>query len=176
MSSLERALWYGYGLGFEPASFFDGGDAALQETLYSALRGRIEAARSRKTMMEMTFDSASTVLDSSRVAVGVSINPLDTLINDRPNLMLVAVLYEDSVGHPGIGGGDSVYVPIAVDVIGGPWGVPVSLQYATPFDTLLEAPLGDWRRDYLGVAVFVQDTATREVLQSAVMKRIGHRP
>lgn len=157
-------------------SFFDGGDAALQETLYSALRGRVEAARSRPTMMEMTIDTATTAVDSPRVTVGVDISPLDTLLNDRANLTLVAVLYEDSVPHPAARGGDTVYVPVAVDVIGGPWGVPVSLQYATPFDTVLETPLGDWRRDYLGVAVFVQDTATREVLQSAVLKRIGNRP
>jgi hypothetical protein len=50
----------------------------------------------------------------------------------------------------------------------------VSLRYATPFDTVLEATLGNWRREFLGVAVFVQDTATREVLQSVTRKRINN--
>jgi hypothetical protein len=39
---------------------FDGGDAAFQETLYDALRNRVEAARARKTMMEMALDTATT--------------------------------------------------------------------------------------------------------------------
>ncbi len=153
-------------------AYFDGGNAAFQETLYSALRGRIEAARSRPTMMEMELDSATTAIDSPMVSVGVNISPLDTLIDAMENLMLVAVLFEDSVPHRSFVG-DTAYVPIAVDVIGSPWGVPVSLAYATPFDTVLTAELGNWRQDYLGVAVFVQDTTTREVLQSVTRRRIN---
>jgi len=169
---LARAQWYGYGLGFEPATYFDGTDAAGQETLYSALRARIEAARSRKTMLEMELDTAVTGIVGTEVRVGVRIIALDTLVDKMAGLMLVPVLFQDSVGHEIWGTQDTMYVPIACDVIGGPWGVPVSPRYAVEFDTVLTATLGNWRTDRLGVAVFVQDTATRAVMQSVVTRKI----
>ncbi len=154
-------------------TYFDGGDAAAQETLYDAFRTRIEGARSQKTMLEMSLDTAGTRIEAPDVRIGVHISPVDTLIDAMENLMLVAVLFEDSIAHPGFSG-DTVYVPIVRDVIGGAWGVPVHLRYATEFDTVLEATLGNWREGYMGVAVFVQDTATKQVLQSVIARKIGN--
>ncbi|MFO7638697.1 MAG: hypothetical protein R6X14_05310 [bacterium] len=170
--SLARAQWYGYGLGFEPVTYFDGGDAAPQETLYETFRNRIEAARSRKTMFEMALDTAVTGIEGGNVRVGVRIKTLDTLVNDMNSLMLVPVLFLDSVGHYSLSG-DTAYAPIAVEVIGGPWGVPARLRYATDFDTVFAVPAGNWREDRLGVAVFIQDTTTKQVMQTVVTRKLA---
>jgi hypothetical protein len=87
--------------------------------------------------------------------------------------MLVAVLFQDSVPHARFGSSDTSYVPIAADIIGGPWGVPVRLRYAAGFDTVLATTLGNRREDRLGVAVFVQDTATKAVLQTVVTRKLA---
>lgn len=154
-------------------TYFDGGSAAPQETLYDAFRTRIEAARSRKTMLEMELDTVATGIGAGEVRVGVRINTLDTLVNEIESLMLVAVVFADSVMHTRLGSPDTGYAPVAVDVVGGPWGVPVRLRYATELDTVLSTALGNWPQDRLGVAVFVQDTATRAVLQSVVTRKVG---
>ncbi|MFO7674978.1 MAG: hypothetical protein R6X12_01470 [bacterium] len=173
MTALRRAQWYGYGLGFEPVTYFDGGDAAFQETLYDALRSRVDAARSRKTMLEMALDTAATGIVGSELRVGVRITTLDTLVDDIDGLMLVAVVFQDSVTRVRFGSTDTSYVPIAADIIGGPWGVPVRLRYATELDTVLATPYRGWRQDRLGVAVFVQDTATRAVMQTVVTRKLA---
>jgi len=105
--------------------------------------------------------------------VGVYIRPTDPEVDEMESLMLVAVVFEDSVAHAGLS--DSIaYAPIARDIAGGPWGVPVSFTFPNGFDTTLSFELGNWREDYLGVAVFVQDTATREVLQSVTRRRFDN--
>jgi hypothetical protein len=151
----------------------DGGDPAPQETLYDAFRTRIEAARSRKTMLEMELDTVATGIGSGEVRVGVRISPVDTLVDEMESLMLVAVLFADSVAHVRLGSTDTGYAPVAVDVVGGPWGVPVRLKYATDLDTVLSTALGNWPQDRLGAAVFVQDTATKAVLQTVVTRKVG---
>lgn len=172
-SSLARAQWYGYGLGFEPVTYFDGRDPQTGgDTLVEAFRNRIEAARARPSMFEMELDTAKTGVEDGMVRVVVRINTLDTLVNDMRTLMLVPVLFQDSVGfaYPGQ---DTFFVPIAVDVIGGPWGVPVRPRYATEFDTVFTAPLGNWNQDRLGVAVFIQDTTTKRIMQTTVTRKLA---
>jgi hypothetical protein len=156
-------------------SYFDGRDPAPQETLYDAFLTRIEAARSRKTMLEMELDTAATGIVGGEVRVGVRINPLDTLVDDIESLMLVTVLFADSVMHTRLGSSDTGYAPVAVDVVGGAWGVPVRLAYATEFDTVVSAALGNWPQDRLGAAVFVQDTSTKAVLQTVTTRKVGVR-
>ncbi len=106
-------------------------------------------------------------------SIGVYIRPTDPQVDEMKSLMLVAVVFEDSIAHPGFT--DSIaYAPIARDVAGGPWGVPVSFTFPNGFDTTFSIELGNWHEDYLGVAVFVQDTATKEVLQSVTRRRFDN--
>ena len=173
-SSLARAQWYGYGLGFEPATYFDGHDLQSgSDTLIDAFRNRIEAARSRPTMFEMELDTTVTGIEGNTVRVGVRIHTLDTLANDMNSLMLVPVLFHDSFPELYFGSEDTFFVPIAVDVIGGPWGVPVRLRYATGFDTVFTATMRNWQKDRLGVAVFIQDTTTKRVMQTVVTRKLA---
>lgn len=173
-SSLARAQWYGHEPILVPVTYFDGRDPqSFDDTLYERFRNRVEGARSRRTMFEMALDTATTGIEGGNVRVGVWINPLDTLVNDMRSLMLVAVLFQDSVGFAYPGSPDTFFVPIAVDVIGGPWGVPVRPRYAVELDTVLTAGLGNWRTDRLGVAVFIQDTATKRVMQTAVTRKLA---
>lgn len=123
-------------------------------------------------MLEMTLDTATTRIEGGEVRVGVKISPVDTVIDGMENLMLVGVVVADSVAHTRLGSPDTGYAPVAVDVIGGPWGVPVNLRYATELDTLISTPLGNWPLDRIGVAVFVQDTSTKEVLQTVTKRKL----
>jgi hypothetical protein len=173
-AALARAKWYGYQQGFEPVAYFDGGGAVSGETLYDEFRNRIEGARSKESLLEMPGDSLTAEITTDRMAqVSVHIRPTDPQVDEMGTLMLVAVMYEDSIAHRGFS--DSIaYAPIARDVAGGPWGVPVHFTFPNGFDTTLSVELGNWREDYLGVAVFVQDTATKEVLQSVTRHRFDN--
>jgi hypothetical protein len=169
-----RANWYGHQLGFEPVVYFDGGGAVAGETLYDEFRNRIEGARSRESLLEMPGDSLTArILTDGTAEVGVYIRPTDPQVDEMRSLMLVAVMFEDSVSHRAVGG-DTAYVPIAREVAGGPWGVPVGFEFPQAFDTTFNIELGNWRDDYLGIAVFVQDTATKEVLQSVTRRRFDN--
>jgi hypothetical protein len=56
-------------------------------------------------------------------------------------------------------------------VIGDTWGVPVSFRFGEDLDTVLTAPMGDWRPEHLGAAVFIQDTTNMRVMQSLLVRR-----
>ena len=173
----ERWRWYE-----QPASpwgFFNGErspQVVNEDEFYQVYKDMIDGARARPTVLEMWLDESTTavVADSQLVRVGVHINPTDSAVDRMEDLMMVTVLFEDSIPyeshlHPG----DTAYARMVVrKVIADTWGIPVSLGFGTEFDTTLEATLGAWRLDRLGVAVFVQDTVTREVLQSVGKQRI----
>jgi hypothetical protein len=128
----------------------------------------IGQARSRSTFLELTLDSATTGVDSTRLSVGVRIVPTDSTVDAMSSLMLVAVVFEDSVPYRSLVGGDTAYARFcARAVIGDTWGTPLTLQFGTDYDTVLSAPVGNWSLSHLGVAVFVQDTSNMRVLQSA---------
>ena len=173
-AALARANWYGHQQGFEPIVYFDGGDAVAGETLYDEFSNRIEGARSKESLLEMPVDSLTAdIATGGAASIGVHIRPTDPQVDEMGSLMLVAVLFEDSVAHEAVGG-DTAYVPIAREVAGGPWGVPVVFEFPTPLDATFNIELGSWREDYLGIAVFVQDTATKEVLQAVTRRRFNN--
>lgn len=154
-----------------PAAFFDGFYPAPSvsdlDSFGTVYNGMVEQARSRNTVLEMSLDSATTEVDSIQLSIGVHIPPTDSTVNAMGSLMLVAVVYEDSVPYRSLVGGDTAYARFcARSVIGDTWGVPVTLRLGTDYDTVLTAPVGNWSRSHLGAAVFVQDTSNMRVLQS----------
>ena len=157
-----------------PSAYFDGFDKApqLTDSFYSVYRDFVDLARSSPTVLEMSLDSATTTLDSTTMSVGVHITPTDSTLDAARGLMLVAVVFEDSAPYYSSLRNDTAYARFcAREVIGDTWGVPVSFKFGTDFDTVLTASIGSWRPEHLGVAVFVQDTATNRVLQSVGKRR-----
>lgn len=152
-----------------PAAFFDGFYPAPHvsdiDSFGSVYNSMIVQARSRTTILEMSLDSTATRLDSSELRLGVHITPTDSAANAMNGLMLVAVVYEDSV--PYISLGHQAYARFcARTVIGDTWGVPVTLRFGTDYDTVLTTPVGSWNPSHIGAAIFVQDTSNMRVLQS----------
>jgi hypothetical protein len=173
----ERSIRYNVG-GFWPTAFFDGFYRAPQisDSFYQVYDNMIGQARSLTTVLEMSFDTAKTRLDESQISIGVRITPTDSAVDSMVSLMLVAVIYEDSVPYISSLGPDTVYARFcARRVIGGTWGIPVTLRLGTDCDTVLTTPLDPvWNRSRLGVAVFVQDTSSLRVMQSVGKPRFGN--
>ena len=172
----ERSARYNVG-GFWPTAFFDGFYRAPQisDSFYEVYDNMIEQARSRTTVLEMSLDPATTRLDANQINIGVHITPTDSAVDTMGSLMLVAVVYEDSVPYISPLGPDTVYARFcARHVIGGTWGIPVTLRLGTDFDTVLTTPDSTWNRSRLGAAVFVQDTSSLRVLQSVGKPRFGN--
>ncbi len=172
----ERWRWYEEPV--SPWAFFDGNrspQVTEPDSFYNWYRDMIDGARAQPTVLEMWLDSAVTAIEPPVVRVGIHLFPQDTAADRMENLVLVAVLFEDSIPYEsGIHQGDTAYARMVVrNVIADTWGIPVTLEYGVEFDTTFEAALGDWRQDKLGVAAFVQDTATKQVLQSVVKYRLS---
>lgn len=170
-----RGRWY-YGYQQWPWAVF-GGRSGEQVTnpdsFYTAYDAQIFRSRTDSTPIELRLDSAGTVVAPPVVKVNVRVNPTDSTVNDMRTLALVAVVYEDSVAFERFPG-DTVWVRmLARAVAADTWGIPLTLRFGQEFDTVLEVSLGPWRADRLGVAAFVQDTATKEVLQAVVRHRIA---
>lgn len=135
----------------------------------------IAGARSDSAVLEMSLDSVTTRLDSAELSIGVHITPTDSAVDTMNGLMLVAVVYEDSAPYYSMLKGDTAYARFCVRrVIGDTWGVPLALHFGDDYDTVFTTPLGAWDRSHLGAAVFVQDTASLRVLQSAGRTQLGN--
>lgn len=160
--------------GFWPTAFFDGfyRSPQISDSFYEVYDNMIGQARSLTTVLEMSLDSATTRLDSTELSIGVRITPTDSAVDTMSSLMLVAVVYEDSVPYVSMLG-DTAYARFCARcVIGDTWGVPLTLRLGTDYDTVLTTPLGAWNRSHLGAAVFVQDTSSLRVLQSVGRPRL----
>jgi len=57
-------------------------------------------------------------------------------------------------------------------VIADTWGVPIRLRFGTDFDTVLTTAVRGWDISHVGVAAFVQDTASQAVLQAVTRYRL----
>jgi hypothetical protein len=158
-----------------PVAFFDGAlaEPILEvDSFFSKYVGYVAAARATAALVTITIDSTEIVGDTA-LSVALHVAATDTLINDREGLQLTAVVVEDSAPYYSFLNQDTVYVRACVRrVIGGDWGVPVDLEFGDELDTILTTRLGDWKPEHLGVVVFLQDTSSLEVLQSAGRKRI----
>ncbi|MEO0079421.1 MAG: hypothetical protein ABIK44_01930 [candidate division WOR-3 bacterium] len=169
-----RSRWYGVSLW--PTAFFSGRrqeQITSPDSFYAAYQAEFLGARSRTTVLAMALDSATTLIDSQRVSIGVRVHPTDTVANRLTGVNLVGIVFEDSVPYYSPLRGETVYASVAVrQVIGDTWGVPIRLSFGADLDTVLTTPTGSWRFDKVGVAAFVQDTTTKEVLQAVMKRRI----
>ncbi len=152
-----------------PAAFFDGPERAPLtgdgESFYPIYDSMVRNARSTTTVLELSLDSATTRLDATEVRIGIHIKPTDSAVDSIAGLMLVVVVYEDSVAYCSMSPADTHYIRFcARQVIGGTWGVPLKLRLGADYDTVITAPLDSWNRSHLGAAVFVQDTSNLCVL------------
>ncbi|MEO0004473.1 MAG: hypothetical protein ABIK49_00525 [candidate division WOR-3 bacterium] len=171
-----RSEWYGVGLE-APLAFFDGTlrspQITVPDSFYPVYKDMIDAARSRKSWLEMVIDSTSTTIDSATLQIRISITPTDSVIDTVTSLRLVAIVYEDSVPYYSFLVGDTTYSPMTVrQVIGDSFGIPINLRFGQDFDTLLATSVSGYNPDRVGVVVSVQDFATKAVLQTAVKRRI----
>lgn len=171
----ERARRYNVD-GFWPTAFFDGFYRAPQvpetDSFYAVYHNMAGQARSISSVLEMSLDTAATRMDSNQLHIGVHVTPTDSTVDRDSTLMLVAVIYEDSVPFYSQIGGDTVYARYCGRcVIGDTWGVPLTLHFGTAYDTVLSTPLGAWNRSRVGAVVLVQDTSSLRVLQSVAKLR-----
>ena len=159
-----------------PAAFFDGPDRAplSADRYYAIYDSMVRHARSLTTVLELSLDPVLTQLDSTELSIGVHITPTDSAVDSMADLALVAVIYEDSAPYEYWGGATHYIRFCAREVIGGTWGIPLTLQLGTAYDTVLSAPLGAWDRSHVGAAVFVQDTSSLRVLQAVGERRFAN--
>lgn len=149
-----------------------GEPVAEVDSFYSKYRAAIAAARAESARVTIAVDSAR-VWGDTALAIAVRVAATDTTLSGRRGLMLAAVVFEDSAPYYSPLQGDTAYAHYcARRVAGGPWGVPVQPEFGSELDTMLVVRLGNWNRQRLGVAVFVQDTVTLSVLQSTGRRRI----
>jgi hypothetical protein len=158
-----------------PSAFFDGPHRAplTGDRFYEVYDSMVKHARSLTTVLELSLDSATTRLDSTELSIGVHITPTDSAVDLMTDLALVAVIYEDSAPYEYWSGATHYIRFCAREVIGGTWGIPLTLRLGADYDTVLAAPLGAWDRSHLGVAVFVQDTSSLRVLQAIGKRRFA---
>lgn len=161
-----REEWYQVGV--EPTAVFDGrlGPQVPQpDSFYPVYRDMIDGARSRPTSVEMELDTALTRADSQQVTLALRIVPTDSSLDTAGNLRLVAVVYEDSVPYDFMG--DTLYARLVTRaVVADTFGIPLALKFGQEFETTLVVPVQGWSPARLGSAVFVQDRASKAVLQS----------
>lgn len=142
------------------------------DSFYAVYRDMIDGARSRKTVLEMALDTALTKADSAQVSLGVRVEPTDSAVDQLSHLTLVAVIFEDSLPYEFLG--DTVHAwRVVRRVFSDTWGIPVNLRFGVPFETTLVAPNPGWRPAHVGVAAFVQDRESKQVLQSTARLRLG---
>jgi hypothetical protein len=173
-AGIARAEWYGTGVE-RPLAFFNGTlrspQITLPDSFYPVYRDMVDAARARKTVLEMVIDSCA--IDSTTLTLRLKFTPTDSSIDTMTALRLVAIVFEDSVPYYSFLIGDTFYAPMtARKVIGDSFGIPFACQFGQDRDTILTTTITDYNINRIGVAVAVQDLSTRAIIQSAIKWRI----
>ncbi len=167
----ENRCEYYYTSGGEPATVFDGGPPVRTsgpEQNLAVFRNQILGARSVTPKVQLRVETSldSTAGSASIVVAGVDSTPGETL-------RLFTVLIEDRVPATLAGATDSIFNRVMramlPDYTGRPILVPVrDSTLVTEHFTLLP----HWRREQLGLVVFVQQPSNRRVLQAARVPRL----
>lgn len=148
-----------------------GPQVEIPDSFYPVYRDMIDGARSVPAVLEMRLDSLRTWVDSQMATVGLAVSPTDSIVDTMTGLRLVAVILEDSVPYEMLG--DTLYARMAARaVLTDTFGIPLTLKFGRDFDTTLTVPVQEWNVTRLGVAAFLQDYASRRVLQSVVRYRL----
>ena len=167
-----------YNITEEPTSYFSGGgkispvECPNPDSYYVRFQDNILGARSRATSLTMEFDTATTKIDTNQINIGINITPTESL-PDRANLRLFVVIYEDSAFyHSSFPPFDSMHSLFVVrKILPDTLGLNLTVAFPNSFDTTLTNPLGSWDKDQIGIAAFVQNIQTKEVLQAVVKRK-----
>jgi hypothetical protein len=170
VESKERGSYYNYGV--EPSAVFDGGTPYFIEgNYYTLYQDQILGARSQATSLTMEFDTANTKMDTNQINIGLNITPTESL-PDRANLRLFVVVYEKTANYL------SAFPPhdtlhslfVARKMLPDTLGVNLTVDFPGSFDTTFVTTVGNLDKTQIGVASFVQNIQTKEVLQSIVKR------
>lgn len=167
-----------YNITEEPTSYFSGGERISPvecpnaDSYYVRYQDNILGARSQATSLTMEFDTAITKIDSNQINIGLNVTPTESL-PDRANLRLFVVIYEDSAFYlssfPPHDINHSLFVvrKILPDTL----GLNLTVDFPNSFDTTFTTPAENWDKAQIGVASFVQNIQTKEVLQAVVKRK-----
>ena len=112
-----------------------------------------------------------TRLVSASVNLKLHIVSVDSINNG--NYYIFVVLYEDSVYFPQAGAPESTFSFVMRKMIPDENGIPIDLAYPDSMMIEMDFTLqSNWDTRKLGIVAFVQNMASKEVLQATVNKRI----
>ena len=166
-----RSALYSEATGGEPATVFDGGSVIRTpgpDYNYETFHNQFLGAKNVRPRAQLEIGGAVWTAACSVVvrATGVDSTPTDSL-------RLFMIIYEDSVRSRMPGNADTIFNHVMRSMLPDENGVPVTL---IPTDTIqiVErfALQPFWNPARLGAVAFVQDMATRKVLQAAHCRRL----
>ena len=170
VDSKERGRFYNYGV--EPSSVFDGGSPYFIEgNYYTLYQDQILGARSQATSLTMEFDTAKTKIDSNQINIGLNVTPTESL-PDRANLRLFVVVYEKIANYlSAFPPHDTLHSLFVVrKIVPDTLGLNLTVDFPNSFDTTFTTEAENFDETQIGVASFVQNIQTKEVLQSVVKR------
>jgi hypothetical protein len=169
--SKERGRFYNFGT--EPSCVFDGGSPYfINDSFYVRYQDQILGARAQATSLTMEFDTANTKIDSTQLKIGLIVTPTESL-PDPSNLRLFVVVYEQIAPYlssfPPFDTMHSLFVvrKILPDTL----GLYLTTDFPNSFDTTFATSLENWDKTQIGVASFIQNIQTKQVLQAVVKRK-----
>ena len=164
-----------YNPGIEPSCIFDGGSPVSVQNPDSfrfRYQDQILGARSRPTSLTMEFDIVKTKIDSTQLNIGLNVTPTESL-PDLSNLRLFIVVYEKITPYlsffPPFDTLHSLFVvrKILPDTLGS----NLTIDFPNSFDTTFVTSVENWDKTQIGVASFIQNIQTKQILQAVVKRK-----
>ncbi|MEO0092539.1 MAG: hypothetical protein ABIK61_07505 [candidate division WOR-3 bacterium] len=166
---VENRKNFYYDTGGEPAVLFDGiGPVWTQDPSqnYQTYKNYIINRRNRKSPLLIRLDSQ---IQTNTGIIRTTIVPTDTITTT--NLSLFFVICEDSVRFFLSGATDTIFNHVMRLMIPNENGIACTLAFGDSLIKEVQFPLEqNWNRTKLTAISFVQDLATKEILQSAIKK------
>jgi hypothetical protein len=167
----DRAAWYQEPGGGEPATVFDGGEVvrtAGPEYNHETFENCLLAARSVRpaAQLELSGSAGSGVCSVQVRAWGVDSTPAETL-------RLFVAICEDSVVSRLPGNAETLFSRVVRRLLPDENGLAVTLRLGDTCTTVQRSACEPfWNPARLSAVAFVQDVATRKVLQAGSLRRL----
>jgi len=168
----SRAAFYQEPGGGEPATVFDGGDVvrtAGPEYNYETFHNQLLAAKSirPKAQLELAGTVGTAACSILVRAWGIDSTPAESL-------RLFVTICEDSVLSRLPGNAETLFNRVLRYLLPDENGLAVALTPTDTLETVQRCALQPfWNPFRLGAVAFVQDMATRKVLQAVLLRRLG---
>jgi thiol-disulfide isomerase/thioredoxin len=161
-----------YGVTSSPATVFDGSSGIVQvedpAQNYAVFSNWITNERNMPPKMKLLLE-INTIASSVNARLHIMV--IDSLVESEYRLFFI--LYEDSVFFVQTGAPDSIFYFVARKMIPDEQGILIDPAYPDSLVREVDFNLSpDWDQDRLGLVAFVQDMATKQILQAVVDKRI----